>query len=498
MHSNTSCIISTIPLNEDENKNKILEQQQSLIDEQFKDCDSPQSGSDNFNSPPPNSVFGRQYLGALFISLPDGIILEFQQNNNIFSSSSNSSEEENQSEFCLKIGDSLFNYLNGKGAQTMLLNAFCGHSRRRMYARIKWGDALRACELLCEFFNDSKTSSRRLANIQLFCVQNIDIKQQQQHLFIKNKNLVFTTRHNSFLHSLGGTQIVKSSGLRLLTYSGNSLVIDSEWAAFVNPWTKHIEMPVNNNNKEQSELLTPPTLSSLIIQQDNQQQINTNLSYNQINCLENVHRLLKSQKSNSRVETEEDIKSIKSNQKTTEITYSSSNILTKELLQKHNQRWEEECRDNWNKKLSSTIYLKRKLIKEEEEEILPLKQLKCEENIINEANCERNFENSSNSPIPLKRKYSNNSQKYFGQEFGELFNCLQQKNKKEEINTTKIPPQPKQLNNNLKQNSELIEQLLQAANFARNTLAIKLLQKNNFSSSQQLNNLNYLKEFQFI
>uniref|UniRef100_A0A914LGX1 Candidate secreted effector n=1 Tax=Meloidogyne incognita TaxID=6306 RepID=A0A914LGX1_MELIC len=81
----------------------------------------------------------------------------------------------------------------------MLLNAFCGHSRRRMYARIKWGDNnnIRACELLCEFFNDSKTSSRRLANIQLFCLQNIDIK-QQQHLFIKNKNLVFTTRHNSF------------------------------------------------------------------------------------------------------------------------------------------------------------------------------------------------------------------------------------------------------------------------------------------------------------
>ncbi|CAK5011092.1 unnamed protein product [Meloidogyne enterolobii] len=200
MHSNTSCIISTIPLNEELNKNKILEQQQSLIDEQFKDCDSPQSGSDNFNSPPPpnSSIFGRQYLGTLFISLPDGIILEFHQNNNI-SSSSNSSEEENQSEFCLKIGESLFNYLNGKGAQTMLLNAFCGHSRRRMYARIKWGDnSIRACELLCEFFNDSKNSSRRLANIQLFCLQNIDIKQQQQHLFIKNKNLVFTTRHNSF------------------------------------------------------------------------------------------------------------------------------------------------------------------------------------------------------------------------------------------------------------------------------------------------------------
>jgi hypothetical protein len=35
-------------------------------------------------------------------------------------------------------GDSLLELLHGKGAQTLLLNAFCGHSKRRMYARLKW------------------------------------------------------------------------------------------------------------------------------------------------------------------------------------------------------------------------------------------------------------------------------------------------------------------------------------------------------------------------
>ncbi|KAL7077409.1 hypothetical protein ACQ4LE_002893 [Meloidogyne hapla] len=582
-YSNT-CIISTIPLNENEelNKNKIEQQQQLLVDEQFKDCDSPQSGSVNFNVITDKSLNNSNYIGTLFISLPDGIIIECQQNICL-----NSSEEENSSENSLnkilKIGDSLFNYLYGKGTQTMLLNAFCGHSRRRMYARIKWGnDNIRACELLCEFSNDPKNSSRRLANIQLFRVQNIDIKQQKQ--LFKN-NLIFTTRHNSFcsiiyfdstsipllghfpsevtgkslftivhpedahlikdahqkLHSQGGTQIVKSSGIRLLTYSGDSVLIDSEWAAFVNPWTKNIEMvvgrhtfnisqinssintnegnnlkdysnrdkqakivqtilaePVKDKEQNQSELISP-TISSFLIQQQNQQ--NNNLSYNQINCLENVHRLLKSQSNSG---TEEDNKSLKNNSNIKEDIKLNNNILlTKELLLKHNQRWEEECRDNWNKKLSSKIYLKRKLIKDDEEDILK-KQIKCE-NIIKK-NYENFIENSLNSTIlPLKRKYSNNSiynsQKYFAQEISEILNCLQQKNKKE------IPhhqQQNQQLikqinnNNNLKQNSELIEQLLQAANIARNTLAIKLLQKDlqKNNSSQQINN--YIKEYQFI
>ena len=39
---------------------------------------------------------------------------------------------------------------------------------------------------------------------------------------------------------------MRTSGLRLLTYSGDSVSMDSEWAAFVNPWTKHIEMVLKN------------------------------------------------------------------------------------------------------------------------------------------------------------------------------------------------------------------------------------------------------------
>jgi hypothetical protein len=64
---------------------------------------------------------------------------------------------------------------------------------------------VRACELLCEFSVDPESVARRLANIQLFCVQSgallrpiptnnsseIDEADQQQ------QQLTFTTRHNS-------------------------------------------------------------------------------------------------------------------------------------------------------------------------------------------------------------------------------------------------------------------------------------------------------------
>jgi hypothetical protein len=48
------------------------------------------------------------------------------------------------------------------------------------------------------------------------------------------------------VHSTGGQQqqqqIVRTPGLRLLAHSGQPVPVDSEWAAFVNPWTRHIEM----------------------------------------------------------------------------------------------------------------------------------------------------------------------------------------------------------------------------------------------------------------
>ncbi|VDL74904.1 unnamed protein product [Nippostrongylus brasiliensis] len=67
------------------------------------------------------------------------------------------------------------------------------------------------------------------------------------------------------------------------------------------------------------------------------------LSYNQINCLENVHRLLKSQ---SRPDTP-----TKCEQEESASVRTASVPLTREVLQAHTRRWEEQYRDTWHRRL---------------------------------------------------------------------------------------------------------------------------------------------------
>ena len=116
--------------------------------------------------------------------------------------------------------------------------------------------------------------------------------------------------------------------------------------------------------------------------------------------------------------------------------------------------------------------------------------------------------------MSLKRKSSINCSS--GQEIGGILSCLQQKEKKKIF--SKIPQQNQQLikqlnyqtssikikgvlQKNCKENPELLEQLLQAANMARNTLALRLLQQDiqqkiHTSSQQIINNNYYSKEQQ--
>ncbi|KAF7637399.1 PAS domain-containing protein, partial [Meloidogyne graminicola] len=510
-YSNT-CIISSIPLN----KNEEFKTKESLIDEQqFKDCDSPQSGSnETFNGISiektllNNSILGKHFLGKLFISLPDGLIIDCQNNNLI-----NLSEEENQIKEkkeeeqqylnkILIIGDSLFNYLYGKSAQTLLLNAFCGHSRRRMGSERN----IRPCELICEFFNENQNNNysiinttRRLANI---------------YIYSPYCNSISLLGHFPS-EVTGGTEIVKSSGLRFLTYSGDSIEIESEWAAFVNPWSKHIEMVVGRHTfniskinkllpkineineeiykyRDQQALLVQTILSEPIKNIFNEQkQINFStpqqqqnyLSYNQINCIENVHRLLKSQQQQNNSGNENNNESfsqnIEINLKDKEIDKIQKNsfqlILTKELLQKHNQRLEEEYYDNWKNKLTlnNKTFLKRKIKEKEDEIIIPFKQLKKEFNKGNYL-----FENFINSKY--SNNLTNNSLQYFEQDNIGLI--LKQKIK---LNQQQNQQLIKQLNiKNDLQNLELIEQILQTINMSRNTLTFKLLQQ---QQQQQIN-----------
>lgn len=60
------------------------------------------------------------------------------------------------------------------------------------------------------------------------------------------------------MRETGGKEVVCTPGLRLLTYSGESVYVNSEWAAFVNPWTHQIEMVVSRHT-----LYTPPSADSM-------------------------------------------------------------------------------------------------------------------------------------------------------------------------------------------------------------------------------------------
>lgn len=82
------------------------------------------SSTDNLTEMGPN------YSGSLVVSLPEGTIL------NCIPAEKNESDTSLLN--ILSPGDCLLLFLHGKGAQTMLLNAFCGHAKRRMYARLKW------------------------------------------------------------------------------------------------------------------------------------------------------------------------------------------------------------------------------------------------------------------------------------------------------------------------------------------------------------------------
>jgi hypothetical protein len=420
--------------------------------------------------------------GTVSLSLPDGIIT------NLWSSNNNNNNDDNRDlpnfTNILKKDLNLLELLQGKGAQTLLLNAFCGSSKRRMYARLKCGGKLiRPFEFICEFTPNPSNPSCCSAQIQILCLESA---------FKKSSNFssptIFTTRHNSscaliyldaasipylghfpseitgkslftFIHSddvsiiqyahqqlhANNGRLVSTPNLRLVSYNGTVIPVSSEWSAFVNPWTKTIEMIVGRHciNHEASaanalsssetaaneisaiiqpekfreldlsihsfisrpivsdEIITPTTIigekvikqelqdeqpvvlqtqpqqhqnlrsyidnvvENLVISQEEKQQVEEEiktlqegtpiLSYNQINCLENVHRLLKSQSKFLEFDTKEkeNNSNNSSNVETTAKPSTTTNItLTRELLQQHNRKWESQCKDTWKKRLN--------------------------------------------------------------------------------------------------------------------------------------------------
>uniref|UniRef100_A0A914YAR2 Uncharacterized protein n=1 Tax=Panagrolaimus superbus TaxID=310955 RepID=A0A914YAR2_9BILA len=129
--------------------------------------------------------------GTVSLSLPDGIIT------NLWSSDNNSNNNNNRElpnfTNILQKDLNLLELLQGKGAQTLLLNAFCGSSKRRMYARLKCDKIIRPFEFICEFTPNSINPSICSAQIQILCLESAF----KTSSTFSSSPTIFTTRHNS-------------------------------------------------------------------------------------------------------------------------------------------------------------------------------------------------------------------------------------------------------------------------------------------------------------
>lgn len=395
---------------------------------------TPQSTSDS-----PQRQISERLWGTVQLSLPDGLITN---------SLSSPAIQQGLPKFeeVLSRNGCLLEILQGKGAQTLLLNAFCGISKRRMYARLRCGHVTRPFELLCEFIPNQRNPSICTATIQVLCLESAttptspvifttrhnascaliyldaasipylghfpsEISGKSLFTFIHKDDVPLIQRAHKQLHETNG-QLVSTPGLRLVSYNGNVIQVDSEWSAFVNPWTRSIEMivgrhciqpvsivsmdctgepileqspaipveryreldrsihsliskPVTERTKPEGQGSTTNlrnfidnVVETLVEKQQVQEEVRSIqetqpvLSYNQINCLENVHRLLKSQSKFLELAGEREAKE---NDQTPEepLTNAPTIPLTRELLQQHNRKWEAECKDTWKKRLSS-------------------------------------------------------------------------------------------------------------------------------------------------
>ncbi|CAD5211440.1 unnamed protein product [Bursaphelenchus okinawaensis] len=343
-----------------------------------------------------------EFLGSLEVSLPSGKVVQMP------------AESSTLSEY-IQVDGNLLTSLHGKGGQILTMQAFCGGAKPRMFARLKNNTSTLPCSFNCEFKRDLQNPANRLCSINVYAVQFVKTPQSG----VKSE---FITRHNSscsfiyfdaasvpylghfpsektgsslfsIVHSedvavlervhrslKAGVSLERSSRLRLIGFDGRICTVDTEWAAFTNPWTGVVEMVVAKHTVigiDDSKQVKPlsaedrrrcdVTIRSILESNDEfvtkpeptptsgveTPPLTKNsgsppgspdlaLSYTQINCLENVHRLLKSQTSKDTQMT---------NACPSPASLDQRGPLTRELLNQHDRRWEALCKGNWHRRL---------------------------------------------------------------------------------------------------------------------------------------------------
>nr|CDJ89253.1 Period circadian protein like protein 1 [Haemonchus contortus] len=389
-----------------------------------------------------------RHLFTVVVTLPEGDILDSRVVSDSISAET------------LQRGNRFFSCLHGKG-QSILLSAAATSVRQRIFARVNCGVVNHACELMCEFepkraritamalraafgpstpfhsltFTTKHAASCALTHIDYTSIPYLghlptDLIGRSILAFVYAPDVHVVRQAHVDLHNSRGRVVKSVAPLRFVAYNGALLRAETEWSAYVNPWTKKIDMVVARHriidapigdanvldapaNGQALHVLPPPMaktfedelrclmnkpvsscrgnggdsvpvvgmcdavgrpanlgayidrlVETLVVnstgspqQQQQQQRMCSTLaniqvkeeqpdlplSYNQINCLENVHRLLKSQ---SRPETP-----TKCEQDDSTCSTTASIPLTREVLQAHTRRWEEQYRDTWHRRL---------------------------------------------------------------------------------------------------------------------------------------------------
>lgn len=455
---------------------------------------------------PRGGHFGGAHLFTITVTMPEGTILHSQMIR----------PEQFDSED-LTVGSSLLRALHGN-CQQFFLSAAINTPRQRLYSRIRTsGRMSHACELQCEFdraggvarvsgyalqsayapqagpgayqqlqFITKHASSGALTHIDLSCIPYLghlptDMIGRSLFCFVYAPDVHIIRQAHIDLHAGKGRIVRSQASIRFVAFNGSLIRAETEWSAYVNPWTRKMELvcarhklvdaPVGDANVlgvpadgfvspvlpqpmirmleedlrqimakpvgsgqaaaaaaaagglpvpssstglfglqpkelslyveriveaivlngpaglEQSvkalreeeqraaacaaaaasaaaaaptntETSTPPSTNAAAAQQLEQlqqlqlaaanQQLPLPLSYNQINCLENVHRLLKSQAKYEEEGDQEEVQNDLSN-------LAPSVPLTRETLMEHTRRYEAEYRATWSRRLSGAL-----------------------------------------------------------------------------------------------------------------------------------------------
>ncbi|CAJ0585778.1 unnamed protein product, partial [Mesorhabditis spiculigera] len=408
------------------------------------------------------------------VSIPDGSILASQPVSNAYEAKE------------LEVGTCFLKLLLGTG-QSFFLSAAATSIRQRVFSRVKCGATSRACELQCEF--EQGADGQRKARVAALCLRSAfgptagpvqptsfttkhslscalthidyasvpfighlptDVIGRSLLSFVYAPDVHIIRQAHLDLHNQQGGVVRSIGPIRLVAYNGALLTVETEWSAYISPWSRKIEMvvarhrvfdapvgdadvlspppagtptftlplPLVKTFEEELKTImsrpvhdspaTTPTLTNpfaqfqalqairplyplglstqspdlysyverlvenLVVQGTPgnvheqlahfQQQdkptsssapatpspmVNAEgapLSYSQINCLENVHRLLKSQQTPAHERPQPVVHDLSAAQ--------DSLPLTRAVLLEHTRRWEEQCKTTWHHRLT--------------------------------------------------------------------------------------------------------------------------------------------------